>query len=758
MLRTALLLSGLVLIVALPASAQGSAPGGCNQKWKEMSDSMVSYNSQDHYLLLQRVEIDCNDIQLFADQVEIFSEADRLHASGNVLFVSNDNRISAETLDFNTRTKTGTFHVASGIASIANRGIDRSFFGTQEPAAYFWGLTVEKLGPRTYRVTHGGFTTCVQPTPRWEIISDSAVVTLDEHAVLKNSILKVKDVPLFYLPIMYYPINKEDRATGFLMPQYGTSTIRGTTLSEAFFWAMNRSRDATFYGDYFSKTGYGYGGEYEYVQAPGSQGKVDVQIIREHNSSYTQTNGTVTNIPADSSYSITGGMAQKLPLSLHLSGNANYFSSLVSQQRYQQNIYQATNTTRTYSVGLTGNWGANGLSVATDRSEVFTDPLDSTVVGSQPRVDFNRAEKEIGSLPVYFGTTSELATLIRTDKAAGATIDQGLTRFDLFPSVRIPFTKLSFLTFNSTVGFRDTYWTQSLDDNHLQVPVGINRHYLTFSTSITGPVFSRIFSTPNRRYAQKWKHVVEPVFTIQRTTAIPNASHIVQLEAPDFVVGSVTSVQYGVNNRLYAKRESAREIVTVSVSQSYYTDANAALVDQAYQSSFTRGLPPTHFSPVAIQVHVTPTALIDGTFRTEYDTQVHALRTIAANGTVSKGWVQASAVWSENRYIPELPGFNILAAATQSIGATTTIRRSGNGLGGTYAFNYDLRNQYMVNQRLTAYYNTQCCGVGVEYQAVNFLNNVATIGVPQDHRFNISFTLAGIGTFSNLLGSFGGAR
>jgi hypothetical protein len=46
----------------------------------------------------------------------------------------------------------------------------------------------------------------------------------------------------------------------------------------------------------------------------------------------------------------------------------------------------------------------------------------------------------------------------------------------------------------------------------------------------------------------------------------------------------------------------------------------------------------------------------------------------------------------------------------------------------------------------------------VEYQAFNYLGNANIIGVPEDHRFNISFTLAGVGAFSNLLGSFGGAR
>ena len=84
--------------------------------------------------------------------------------------------------------------------------------------------------------------------------------------------LRAKGVPVFYLPALFYPIQKDDRATGFLMPTYGTSTYRGITLSNAFFWAINRSQDATFIDDWFSKRGNGVGAEYRYVAAPGSSG------------------------------------------------------------------------------------------------------------------------------------------------------------------------------------------------------------------------------------------------------------------------------------------------------------------------------------------------------------------------------------------------------------------------------------------------------------------------------------------------------
>jgi len=757
MVRTSLLVLVALVATALPARAQtGAPPAGCSVKWEATSQEAFRIGDA-HYRLVKNVQIDCNDVQLFADEAEVFPDADRMRAVGNVVFVTGTNRISAERMEFNTKTKTGTFFVASGIASLENRGIDRSLFGTQEPDMYFWGDTIEKLGPKTYRITHGGFTTCVQPTPRWEMVANSVTLTLEKHAFMKNMILKVKDVPVFYMPAMYYPINKEDRATGFLIPIYGTSTIKGQTINNAFFWAINRSQDATLYHSFYSKTGQGFGGEYRYIESAGS-GHVQTSVLREHAAVYQQADGTDKTIPGTDSYQITGAVQQALPGHLRLTGSANYFSSLVAQQRYQQNIYNATLRNRSFGTNLLGNWGANTLSTTVERNEVFTNDTDSNVTGSLPRINYSRAEQPIGKLPIYFGSSTEFVTLIRTDKTTTTTNDRGLTRIDLFPTLRFPFTKLPFLTFNSSLGFRETYWNESLDDAGLRVPQSISRRYFTMSSTITGPVLTRIWNTPSKTYAQKFKHVIEPVFTLSRVTPIDNYKNIIQLEGTDYVVGRVTSFSYGLNNRLYAKKESSREIVTVGISQSYYTDARAAAVDQQYQSSFSQGLRPTHLSPVAIQAHVAPTTTTDVTFRTEYNTQVHALQTLAANGSIAHGWVVASAGWSLRRYIPELPGFDVLSAATHYLNSTAMVRKPGNAFSGTYTFNYDVKNTSFVNQRIIAHYNSQCCGIAVEYQKFNFGTNAGLIGVPRDHRFNLSFTLAGIGTFSDLFGAFGGQQ
>ena len=83
---------------------------------------------------------------------------------------------------FNTKTSVGTFNNAIGHRA-ARRARQRnlSMFGTLEPDVYFYGETIEKIGADKYRITKGGFTTCVQPTPRWEIVSGSATLNLDDY-------------------------------------------------------------------------------------------------------------------------------------------------------------------------------------------------------------------------------------------------------------------------------------------------------------------------------------------------------------------------------------------------------------------------------------------------------------------------------------------------------------------------------------------------------------------------------------------------
>src|SRR3712207_2687404 len=101
MLRTSLLVLFALAAGALPARAQAGAPASGCSKWNVVSAVLNNFN-QDHYILIRDVHVECNDIQLFADEVEVFRDADRVRASGNVVFLSGTSRISAERMEFNT--------------------------------------------------------------------------------------------------------------------------------------------------------------------------------------------------------------------------------------------------------------------------------------------------------------------------------------------------------------------------------------------------------------------------------------------------------------------------------------------------------------------------------------------------------------------------------------------------------------------------------------------------------------------------------
>src|SRR5262249_2093184 len=159
-------------------------------------------------------------------------------------------------------------------------------------------------------------TTCTQPTPRWDLGTSTAIITPGERVVVTNMVLRVKNVPLFYLPALYFPINKEGRSTGVLPPSFGSSSLLGFDLQNAFFWAIDRSQDATFTHDWYKKAGNGYTGEYEYAASPSARGQVSVRLIDQH-----ETDAGSVPLPAQKSYFVTGNVNQSLPNNFNLVGS-----------------------------------------------------------------------------------------------------------------------------------------------------------------------------------------------------------------------------------------------------------------------------------------------------------------------------------------------------------------------------------------------------------------------------------------------------
>jgi LPS-assembly protein len=712
------------------------------------------------------VVITCDDMVLQARTIVFETDTQDIRATGEVLLQQRDLRVFAERAEMNSRTKLGVFYEANGIARIGDAPAEKSPFGTLESDVIFRGRRLEKAGPKTYKLNHGAFTTCAQPVPRWEMTMGNATITIDERAILTNVVLRVKDVPLFYLPAFYYPMKKEDRSTGFLLPTYGASNLRGTSLSNAFFWAISRSQDATFFHDWTSKFGQGYGSEYRYVRSAGSRGAVKFFMTNTPGTTDAETGATSA---ASQSYDINGDLNQALPRNFRLIGRMNYFTDIATQQLYQD-VYQSDQRQRRdVTVNVSGSIARTRITASAEQHDYFYSRADSENGvarssrqrnGRMPSVNLSMPDRSIGSSKVYVGGSAQAGYLIDQQDLDDPATKQNLFRFDGGPTVRAPLSTLSFLSATADASWRITHWSKSyqitnLDDptdDRVQVPIGLTRQLFNVEASMTGPVLARIFPT------RGVKHVIEPRFSIGRMSSFSDRVRVVEIDSVDTLVGGTTTVNYGLINRILVRgapaapgrRGQVREVASVSITQSYYTEPLASIYDPAYSSNLNATA--SSFSPLSIRASFRPNDQSSGDLRMDIDSKYKAIRTMS--GTLRGYWEtgEVSAEWSKRFVIPGLSSFK---TGRHFLSAGTTIRSRNNHLGGSYRFSFDVQDREFVDQRIGAYYNSQCCGVSVDWQSMDTPLWLPQ-GVPTNTQFAISFTLAGIGSFSNPLGSFGG--
>ena len=748
--------------IAVPAGAQiplPGAPGVAQDPFFGTCTRTTQWQfervSSTHLRLTGQVQVECPQMSFFADAIDIYTEPElRLVASGNVVFANPEGRIAAESVEFNIAKGTGTFHLASGILSLGDEA-DRAEFGGQEPEVYFYGDTIEKLDQRKYRLTRGGFTTCVQPTPRWEITSGSVMLTLGEYAMARNTILRVKGVPLLYLPVLYYPIKEEQRATGFLLPTYGASTLRGQTISNAFFWAMGDSHDATFFHDWFTKVGQGAGAEYRYVAGQGSYGNVKFYRLEQRESEF-RLGGRIARLPAQSSYQVNGAGTHMIGQSIRLHQRVDYSTSILTQQLYQQSLYQASNATRTIEGGIQGIWGGLTTSALFQRTETFTGVDSSQLYGSTPRLTAAIAPRRVFGLPVYVSLNNEFSHLpFRQISNGRVTSDKTLDRLDVLPSVRAALSRLTFLTLNTSASYRTTHYSRSADRQGRIVEEPLTRRYLTLRSDAIGPVFSKIWDTPESGYAERMKHLIEPTYAFEYVPAIGNANQVLTLsDASDQIYGDTARFTYGINNRILYRTRTADgtgstvQMLTVGVQQTYYLTPRSSLNDTQYVSTQFRPRS-VDLSDVALTVKLTPSARLDSTTRLEYDVHGEGLHVMSTSGTTRVGASSSTVNYSRYRKRPT-------ATPESSLSWSSALSFLNSRARGGYSLTWDIGRAGIMNQSVGFSYLAQCCGIQAEFQKFKYPQSRADFPIPSDRRFNVSFVLAGVGTFSNFLGAFGG--
>jgi LPS-assembly protein len=99
-------------------------------------------------------------------------------------------------------------------------------------------------------------TTCLCPDGEdcspWSIYAEDAKIQRDGYGQAWNSTMRVYDVPVFYLPYIFFPA-KTERQSGFLPATFGMGRRAGFSVAVPFYWDINNSTDATITAVYEAK-------------------------------------------------------------------------------------------------------------------------------------------------------------------------------------------------------------------------------------------------------------------------------------------------------------------------------------------------------------------------------------------------------------------------------------------------------------------------------------------------------------------------
>ena len=149
---------------------------------------------------------------------------------------------------------------------------------------------------------------------------------------------------------------------------------------------------------------------------------------------------------------------------------------------------------------------------------------------------------------------------------------------------------------------------------------------------------------------------------------------------------------------------------------------------------------------VALNVRVSPSNVFNLTTRAEYDVSGSGLQVFTTGSNMNVGVSSFSLNYSRQHYRDNSDPDSYLSASSG-------VRLREGRVRGTYDLSWSISQGYIVSQRINAAYMAQCCGLQFEFQRYNYPTSYV---IPADRRFNFSFVLAGLGTFSNFFGAFGG--
>ncbi len=485
------------------------------EPWHITADEISFDKKTDQHIAKGNVVVTKQDKKLTADFVRFDDKTMEVLAIGHVIMTTGEDVLVGDKMEMDLEAEIGT--VYNGTVFI------------KENHFYIKGDKIQKTGKDSYAVGKGSFTTCDGDNPAWKITGRNLKVTIEGYGFVNHAALWAKRVPVLYTPFLVFPV-KIKRQSGLLPPQIVYSERKWEEYIQPFYWAINESSDATLYYHHIGRRGDKLGFEYRYVLDEESKGTLMYDFLQDRK----VDNGTLESSeewgytddselrPNSDRYwfrmkhdqALPGGFTAKLDIDIvsdqdYLHEFKDGYTGFDTTDRYfnknfGRDLDEYDDSTRVNSLSINKSWSQFSLNAETrwydnviNRRRNETD----TTIQMLPVIDFSASKQQIFGTPFYFDLDSEYTYFYREDALRAH-------RMDAHPRVYLPLRFKHYLSFEPSVGFRETAWHFDNEEYSSSDKTTLYREIYDIKTELSSNIY-KIYNVQKSRI-DKIKHAITP--------------------------------------------------------------------------------------------------------------------------------------------------------------------------------------------------------------------------------------------------------
>jgi LPS-assembly protein len=251
---------------AVPASEDGAAATEAVASQPitiESDDQDFSFDAEGNARVCGNVEMRQGNRVLRTDCLEYNATTERAKLEGGVEYTDPELKV---------RGGNGTYSPTLG-AQIQGTEFELPSRNARGAAG---NLQVDGEGKVT--LSDVAFTTCPANDVAWQLKAKS--IELDTEArqgTGRGTKVEFKDVPIFYLPYISFPIGPQ-RKSGFLFPEPGYSSRNGAQVPVPYYWNIRPNVDFTANPTWYARRGIDFAGELRYL-TPSQRGQLDFNYL-----------------------------------------------------------------------------------------------------------------------------------------------------------------------------------------------------------------------------------------------------------------------------------------------------------------------------------------------------------------------------------------------------------------------------------------------------------------------------------------------